>query len=116
MEGQLFYGSICVSDLLDKLKERHSAFTKGTNGKIYGTVNVWLNKDVDKYGNIMSIQINPSKEMKDKEERFYIGNLKKSEGSRPVSENDVSGVDDNFSDIPVRETKKEGASDISTPF
>lgn len=28
MENQLFYGSICLSDLLEQAKQKHSAFTK----------------------------------------------------------------------------------------
>lgn len=102
--SQLFYGSICLSDLIEQAKKRHSAFTKGNNGKIYASINVWLNDNVDKFGNIMSVQINPTKEMKDLEDRLYIGNLKQSDGPKPVSDKDVSGLDGNF-DVPTRETK-----------
>lgn len=114
--SELFYGSICISDLLDNLKAKHSAFTKGNNGKIYGSVSVWLNDKEDKFGNIMSIQITPSKEMKDLEKRIYIGNCKKSDGPTPISDRDISHVDTDY-DIPTRQTpataSQAGQSDIS---
>lgn len=99
--SQLFFGSICLTDLIEQAKKKHSAFTKGNNGKIYASVNVWLNDNVDKFGNIMSMQINPSKEMKDLEDRLYIGNLKQSDGPKPISDIDAGGIDDNF-DVPSR--------------
>lgn len=113
--SNLFYGSICVTDILDNLKNKHSAFTKGQNGKIYASVNVWLNDAVDKYGNIMSVQINPSKENKDNEERVYIGNLKKSEGAKQISDSDVSGLPTDY-DVPERKAPMTATgSDISAP-
>jgi len=99
--SKLFYGSISVSDLIDQLKLKHSAFSKAQNGKIYANVSVWLNEEKDKFGNIMSIQITPSKEMKDVEKKLYIGNLKESEGAKPVSDKDVSGIDADL-DAPPR--------------
>lgn len=98
-DNQLFFGSLCLTDLIELAKKKHSAFTKGNNGKIYVNVNVWLNSEVDKYGNIMSVQVNPSKEMKGIEDRIYIGNLKQSDGPKPVSDRDVSGMDVDL-DIP----------------
>lgn len=119
MPGQLFYGSICLSDLIDLAKKKHSAFSKGNNGKIYANINVWLNDDKDKYGNIMSVQINPSKEMKDLEDRVYIGNLKESERAKPVSDRDISGLDTDF-DIASRPSNATSAStpaaDITEPI
>lgn len=109
--NQLFYGSICLSDLIEKAKQKHSAFSKGKNGKIYANVNVWLNETPDKYGNLLSIKVNPSKENKDTEEGFYIGNCKKSDGPTPVSDRDVTDLDINIdpvTDIPPI------SSDIST--
>lgn len=108
--SKLFYGSLCVTDLLDQLKAKHSAFTKSQNGKIYASVNVWLNDKKDKFDNIMSIQINPSKENKDTEKKYYIGNLKESEGAKPISDNDLDGVNQEF-DAPL---KTKTGSDIST--
>jgi hypothetical protein len=101
--SKLFYGSISVSDLIDQLKAKHSAFSKAQNGKIYANISVWLNDEKDKFGNIMSVQITPTKEMKDVEKKLYIGNLKESEGAKPVSDKDISGIDTDL-DAPVRTT------------
>lgn len=116
--SKLFYGSISISDLIDQLKQKHSAFSKAQNGKIYANVNVWLNDEKDKFGNIMSIQITPSKEMKDIEKKLYIGNLKESEGAKPVSDKDISGLDEGL-DIPERPSgprPTESGSDSDLPF
>jgi hypothetical protein len=114
--GQLFYGSICLTDLIENAKKKHSAFTKGNNGKLYAAVNVWLNDNVDKFGNIMSVQINPSKAMKDLEDRIYIGNLKQSDGPTPISDRDVSGLDTNL-DVPEKKTAPSAsAADITEPI
>src|SRR5258708_6683380 len=110
--SQLFYGSICLTNLIENGKSKHSAFTKGNNGKLYASVNVWLNDKEDKFGNIMSVQINPSKEMKGIEDRIYIGNLKKSDGPQPVSDNDLNGLDD--LDAPTR-TPNSGTPPIANP-
>ena len=94
MANELFYGSICVTDLLEKLKSKHSAFKKvQSNGKIYADVRVWLNDTEDKYGNIMSIQLASKKEMKDAEGKVYLGNLKRSDISeKPVSDRDLDEI------------------------
>ena len=110
--NQLFYGSICLSDLIEKAKSKHSAFTKGQNGKIYVNINVWLNEREDKFGNVMSVKVNPSKAMKDIEEGFYIGNCKKSDGPQPVNDKDINGLDVDIPD-PVT-THPSVSSDIST--
>lgn len=100
-QNQLFYGSIDLTLLIELAKKKHSAFTKGTNGHIYASINVWHNAEPDKFGNVMSVQVNPTKEMKDVDGRPYIGNLKKSDGPKPVSSRDVDGLDSDF-DVPVR--------------
>lgn len=118
--NQLFYGSICLSDLIEKAKTKHSAFTKAQNGKIYVSVNVWLNQVPDKYGNIMSVKVNPSKEKKDIEEGFYIGNLKQSDGPKPVGDNDLNGLDvdlDAVDPLPHQQTPPPVATeDDGLPF
>lgn len=111
--SQRFYGSINITDLFEQLNKKHSAFSKGDNGKIYADVTVWLNDNVDKYGNIMSIQLNPKKDLKERDGQTYIANLKE------ASKKDVSDRDMNSfsipSDIPVREKTTHG-SDISAPI
>jgi len=101
--NQSFYGSICITDILDALKNKHSAFSKGKNGKIYMNATVWLNEQVDDFGNIMSAQCNPAKDSKD--QKFYIGNFKKSNNTpKPVSDKDIAGIDTDF-DLPTSGNK-----------
>lgn len=99
--SQNFYGSVCLTDLIAKAKQGHSSFTKAQNGKIYCNVTVWLNDDEDKYGNVMSIQANSTKEMATREDKFYLGNCKKTK-QKPISDRDFEGVDD--IDVPERVT------------
>lgn len=119
MQNQLFFGSICLTDMLEAAKKKHSAFTKGQNGKIYCSVNVWLNAEKDKFGNIMSVQLNPTKEMKDIDGRAYIGNMKQSDGPKPISDRDTSSLDVDL-DVPERPTNTgtpaNQGSDISAPI
>lgn len=112
--SQLFYGSLDVTTLLENLKSKHSSFTKGKNGKIYASINVWLNDQKDEFGNTMSVQINPSKEKKDIDKKIYIGNLKQSEGAKPISDKDVDNVQTDY-DIPTKaKSETSSESDIST--
>lgn len=97
--SQLFYGSICLTDIVEQAKKGHSEFSKADNGKIYANVNVWLNDTVDKYGNIMSCQLNPKKEKKDEDGQPYIGNMKKSE-QKPVTQGDVAAIEEEVNDLP----------------
>lgn len=86
-----FYGSICVSDIVDLAHKKHSAFTKADNGKIYANVTVWLNDEKDKFGNIMSAQLNPRKELREQDGQPYIGNFKEAE-SKPIDSRAASGL------------------------
>jgi hypothetical protein len=62
MENKLYQGSICVTDLLENLKNKHSSFSKSaTNGKVYCNLLLWENNELDKYGNSHSIQLNSKK-------------------------------------------------------
>lgn len=97
--SQLFYGSICLTDIVEQAKKGHSAFTKADNGKVYANVNVWLNDEVDKYGNIMSCQLNPKKEKKEQDGTPYVGNMKQSE-QKPITKNDVEKIAEEISDLP----------------
>ena len=100
--SQLFYGSICITDILEKAKQKHSAFTKGNNNKIYLNISVWMNDQEDKYGNIMSLLMSSKKEMKDAEGKTYIGNCKKSEFKEPapIDDKDASSITEAIDDIP----------------
>lgn len=99
MSNQLFYGSICITDLINLAKKGHSAFTKAQNGKIYANVNVWLNEEEDKFGNTMAIQLNPVKEKVEEEGRPYFGNMKKSE-PKPITSTDLVDMQDAIDDLP----------------
>lgn len=81
--SQLFYGSICLTDLIANAKLPHSAFTKAANGKIYANINIWLNDEPDKFGNTIGLQLNSTQEMREAEGKVYIGNAKKSERAAP---------------------------------
>jgi len=76
--NQLLIGSICVSDIP---KEK---LTQAKNGKLYLNIDIWINADVDQYGNIGSVSVRQSKEQREaKEKKTYIGNFKKSELRQP---------------------------------
>ena len=94
--AQLFTGSICLTDLIDMAKRQHSAYQKAqSNGKIYANVKIWVNDEPDKYGHSVGLQLNSTKEKRDSEPTFYIGNAKKVETTapQPISANDVSNLD-----------------------
>lgn len=99
MNSQLFYGSICISDLAEKAKQGHSAFTKGQNGKVYANIAVWQNDEADQYGNSMAIQLQSTKEKKETEGKVYLGNCKKSE-PKQLSQNEAKGIGEQFDDLP----------------
>jgi hypothetical protein len=91
--AQGFYGSIDFSKLLEQAKAGNKAFSKSENGKIYLNVRVYVNDEVDKFGNIASFQSNFKGATK--EDKFYFGNLKESTPmEQPVQANDVPSVDD----------------------
>lgn len=87
------YGSINFSKLLEQAKAGNKAFTKTENGTIYLNVRVWVNDEVDTYGNIASLQSNFKGAQK--EDKFYFGNLKESTPiNEEVNASDVPDADD----------------------
>lgn len=90
--SKLLNGSICLSDLIKKAKQKHSSFSKSEkNGKIYCNINIWLNDETDIFGNTVSIQLNSKKELREKEGKIYIGNAKPSNTggqSRPTEQDE----------------------------
>lgn len=93
--AQRFYGSINLSKLLEAAHKQHSAFARaqkdGKPGDVYVSVTCWINDSTDQYGNDASIQVNPKKDSKD--EKFYIGNLRKGEPSeRTLQPTDLDGM------------------------
>ena len=92
-EKKSYYGSIDFSKLIEQAKAGNKAFTKTENGKIYLNVRLWVNDELDKFGNCASFQSNFKGATK--EERFYFGNLKESTAvEEQVTSNDVPDVDD----------------------
>ena len=114
--SQSFYGSINLTLLIAEAKKKHSAFTKHDNGNIYGNITVWLNDDVDKFGNIMSMQLNPTKDRKEADGKPYIGNCKISTSTKGVSDRDTAGLDVDLDTTPaaIKNDKKDDPDDL--PF
>jgi hypothetical protein len=75
-EKKTYYGSIDFSKLIEQAKAGNKAFTKSENGKIYLNVRMYVNDEVDKFGNIASFQSNFKGATK--EDKFYFGNMKES--------------------------------------
>ena len=98
--AQNLYGSICLTDLIQHAKAKHSAFSKGRNGKIYVNFSQWINDEEDSYGNQSSILLNSKKEMKESEGKVYIGNAKlnKQEATPELTDQDVENIKED--DLP----------------
>jgi hypothetical protein len=81
---------------MEKAKAGHSAFSKANNGKIYFNVNIWLNDQPDKFDNVISVQLNSKKDMKEQEGKVYIGNAKPIKAAEPavVAAADIAEFDD----------------------
>lgn len=93
--SQLLNGSICLTDLIERAKQGHSAFTRAKNGKVYFSFTQWVNDKPDQFDNHSSFQLNSSKEKRE-EEKFnnggkpiYIGNAR----IQPMSGEPVSATD-----------------------
>jgi hypothetical protein len=88
-----YYGSIDFTKLMEQAKAGNKAFSKNENGRIYLNVRVWVNDELDKYGNVASFQSNFKGATK--EDKFYFGNLKESTPiEEAVTADDIPSVDD----------------------
>lgn len=74
--SERFYGSLDVTEIIDLANKKHSAFFKTEGGKIKANIQAWLNDTPDKYGNLVSIQLNPTENKIEEDGRPYIANLK----------------------------------------
>lgn len=94
--AQFLTGSICLTDLIEQAKKKHSAFSKSErNQKIYANIKVWINDEKNQHGNIGSLQLNPKKDHE--KENVYIGNLKDAKSSeKDLNDNDIDKMDDDF--------------------
>lgn len=118
MAGKPFSGSIDLTLLIEAAKIGHSAFVKaGKDNHIYVNVTLWENETVDKYGNTMSLQVNPAKNAADntKEGRFYLGNFKPVDIKPPVPlepGSELLPTDEDFANVAVKEEKPETAPGV----
>lgn len=99
----MFTGSICLTDLIENAKKKHSAFSKSqVNGKIYANFILWENDETDKFGNTHSLQLNSTKDNKESEGKIYIGNAKPVEKKepQPLSDKDAKTFVDAVDDLP----------------
>ena len=93
-------GSICLTDMIEYAKLKHSAFNKGKNGKVYVNVIMWENEEPDKHGNSFALQLNPDKDAPQGERGVYIGNLKRIDRKpQPLGEADMDEIP-NADDLP----------------
>lgn len=99
--AQHFYGSICITEILEAAKQQHPAIKKGNNGKLYVNISVWVNDTTDQYGNHVSMQLSIPKDRTDLG-KVYIGNLKKSEqqGAAQISNADANAMQAIVDDLP----------------
>ena len=99
MEKVRINGSICLSDLIEKAKEQHSAFSKANNGKIYVNFTGWVNAANDDFKDF-SMQLNSKQDKQDAEGKVYFGNGKikpqQAQVASPVQSKDL----EDFSDLP----------------
>jgi len=103
MSSQFILGSICLTTLIEKAREGHSAFSKSQkDGRVYFNYAEWVNDEPNDFGQHSSLLLSSSKEMKEQEGKVYIGNGKKFE-NKPVTASDIPN--DNWDNIPVREKK-----------
>lgn len=114
MSSQFLVGSICLTTLIEKAREGHSAFSKSQkDGKVYFNYAEWINDEPNEYGQHSSILLSSSKEMKDIEGKVYVGNGKRYE-NKPVTASDIPK--DNWdANIPVREKKPTGEEQSNQP-
>jgi len=94
MENRLFIGSICLSDLNEQARKGNPAFSRGNNGKIYVSVNLWHNEEPDQYDKVAQIQISKPKDSKEKS--IYVGSfqLPKKKEPEPILPSDIPVDDD----------------------
>ena len=73
MEKIRINGSICLSDISEKFKQGHSAFSKAENGKIYMSFTGWVNDATDNFKDF-SLQLNSKQDKQESEGKVYVGN------------------------------------------
>jgi hypothetical protein len=98
--NQLLVGSLNLTKLVEKAKSGHSAFTKSAkDGNVYVNFQSWINDEPNEFGQHMSLLLNSTKDLREKEGKVYFGNAKKFDTTQPVKSNDIH---DDFSNVPIR--------------
>lgn len=90
--SKLYNGSICLTEI-----PKEKITTSEKNGKKYLNINVWVNDELDQFGNIGSIQYSQTKEEREtSDKKPYIGNFKEYKAATPQNAAPVSNsvVDD----------------------
>jgi len=91
--SKMYYGNINLSKI-DKSK-----IYVGEKGK-YLPIVVWINDELDKYGNIASVQQGQTKEESEaKVQKVYLGNLK-TPASTPVPQPPTNDINDDGDEFP----------------
>lgn len=83
--SKLTTASLSYTDIVEKAKSGHSAFSRAKNGKVYFNIAIWGNDEPDKFGNDVSIMLNSAKDKKEAEGKVYIGNGKVQKSKQPES-------------------------------
>lgn len=94
--SQNLYGSICLSDIPKQY------ITTGKNGKKYIAINVWENREPDRFGNSHSIQVAvPVEDRQRDHQKYYLGNLKTRVATKHPDNSPFAGkTADNDNDLP----------------
>lgn len=107
-------GSLCLTEILEKAKAGHSAFTKAQNGKVYFNILVWENDEPDKFNNNFSVQLNASKDAPETEKKQYIGNMKHvASNATPPQDSDL---DVDLDKLPIQGAEAAEAPEEKLPF
>lgn len=102
--SEFILGSMCLTTLIEKAREGHSAFSKSPkDGKVYFNYAEWINDEPNEFGQHSSLLLSSQKDKKEEEGKVYIGNGKKFE-NKPVGVKDLP-KDDWDKHVPTRESK-----------
>lgn len=86
----MILGSLCLTDIMAKAKEAHSAFSRSEKtGKAYFNVVVFQNDEPDQFGNDFSIQLGVKQDAPESEKKIYIGNMKYQNSSGRIAQSTV---------------------------
>jgi hypothetical protein len=101
MEKIRINGSICLSDISEKYKQGHSAFSTAANGKIYMNFTGWVNSANDDFKDF-SLQLNSKQDKQESEGKVYVGNgkIKPQTATAAPTPQAAATVDDDDTTLP----------------